>query len=282
MVDRIATRTAEYGFEKFTVPEAVASHGPFDSAIAFSVGAVLLAVVLAAVATPGLLAYYLFFARLSRRYSPLTIRFGIVPIATILFWVVILLLVFSAGCGGRVFLGTLSIPVSLYEGTSQPVHLMMQRDYGGQLLNHALEASTIDQDTRMTLSVPGQSQAVALQVELQAPEVVIGGDRTLSQNLDSDVIQYDWVLNFNNAGTKVLSFIFRLADRDGRTTTIGHIDRNVDVNKLGFLTKYQAAHLSEPAAVLTPLVALVGLIKPLAQRLTRKKKATVKGFSPSP
>lgn len=281
LISRTATRTAEYRFRTFSTSELVSSSGPFDTLRFVCLIAALTAVALSILAAPGWVISRLFAERLSRRYSLTTTRWLIVPAATVLFWMLVLAILSMTGCGmnGRVFLGSMSLPVLLYEGTSQPVHLTFQQDLTRSRLDEALKASTIGESTRIELLVPGDSRAVSLQVELQAPDVMIGGDATQSQRLDVPLLQYDWTLNFNSAGRKVLSFVFRLADKKGKLTSVGRIDRDVEVTKLGFMSKPQAAGLSTASAVLSLLSLLIGLIKPVAQRLTgRKKTAKVTGF----
>jgi hypothetical protein len=284
LISRTATRTAEYHFGTFTTSgELVSSSGPFDTLLVVCLIAAVTAVVLSILAVPGWVISSLFAERLSQRYSPAMTRWLIVPAATVLFWMLVLAIASMAGCAtnGRVFLGSMSLPLSLYEGSSQPVHLTFQQDVTRSRLDEALKASTIDETTRIELLVPGDLRAVSLQVELQAPDVMIGGDAKQSQGLDVPRLQYDWTLNFNSAGRKVLSFVFRLADKKGKLTAVGHIDREVEVTKLGFLSKPQAAGLATASAVLGLLSLLIGLIKPVAQRLIPRKKTTkVTGFSP--
>ena len=281
LISRTATRTAEYRFRTFSTSELVSSSGPFDTLRFVCLIAALTAVALSILAAPGWVISRLFcravVATLFAHDDSMADR----ACGDGSYWMLVLAILSMTGCGmnGRVFLGSMSLPVLLYKGTSQPVHLTFQQDLTRSRLDEALKASTIGESTRIELLVPGDSRAVSLQVELQAPDVMIGGDATQSQRLDVPLLQYDWTLNFNSAGRKVLSFVFRLADKKGKLTSVGRIDRDVEVTKLGFMSKPQAAGLSTASAVLSLLSLLIGLIKPVAQRLTgRKKTAKVTGF----
>ena len=203
-------------------------------------------------------------------------RWLIVPAATVFLWTLLFLALFLTGCspGGHIYFGSLSLPLSLYEGTSQSVHVAFEQDMTRSRLHKALMTSTLGESTRLELLVPGDSQAVSLQVELQAPDVMFGGDAKQTQSLSAPRLQYDWTLNFNSAGRKVLSFVFGLSDKQGKVTTVGHVDREVEVIRLGFMSKSQAAVLATLAAVLGLLSLLTSLIKPIAQRLLGRPKAT--------
>jgi hypothetical protein len=287
LTSRLSTRSVDYGIDGLSSARIVGAHGPFD-AIQFwtallAAGALLIVIM----SLPGFLIRRIFSARLTKRLRPSIVRFGVVPIASLLFWVALALLLslFTYGCASshRYLVGSMNVPLSLYEGTSYPIHLLMNERFSKEGLTQALEYSKTQETIDLLLAIRDGMKVAAVQVELQAPEVAFGGEKKLVQKLQGGPLQFDWTLNFNVAGPKVLTFIFGFLDETGKVTTAGHIDHRVEVTKLGFLSKPQAAGLATGSAVVALLTSIVGLIKPLGQRFRRKKEkeTVVQGFKPA-
>ncbi len=92
--------------------------------------------------------------------------------------------------------------------SSRPIHLDLESHEIQLKLIDSLMTSTNADRTTIDILVSGESQASALQVELQAPAVLISGNTKQPQSLNGSSLHYDWTLGFNSSGRKIVSFVF--------------------------------------------------------------------------
>jgi hypothetical protein len=283
LIHLISIRTIEYGLDDFSTGRTLATEGPFDIAISVLMVVALALLGAAIIAAPGAVFYRLFSAKLNKHFRPKISRFVIVPLVVIAFWAAVIWILSMAGCSSTksLFIGTMKVPLALYEGTSYAVHLKMEEIAVQKGIRGVFESTRNQENVQLKLAIRDGLKVSGIQVELQAPDVIIGGDKKLVQSVSAGLLQYDWALNFNAAGPRILTFVFSLVDTTGKAITVGHFDHEVQVNKLGFLTRVQASILVTLTGILGLISGMVALIKPVAEKLRKKTPSKiVTGFAP--
>lgn len=269
LIDQTSPHIVDYGFPSFGDATVVSTEGPLDRLRTYAALALVVVIIMAVLISPGFLIHKLISKKLSRRVPTWVINFIVVPLATMLAWLLIGLILMVAGCGEhRVFIGTMKLPESLYEGDSFVARLTMKESVlrKDQFLKD-LEVQQSGENVELRLMIDRGLEILALRVDLLASNVKIEGEANQTRPINQPLV-YEWNLNFEKSGNLLLTFVFNAIVSDGSAISIASFDHSVRVNILGSFTGRQLSVLTSISLIGGILTTAMGLFSSFKKRTT--------------